>query len=85
MAISQTHDKSEDIKAVSKKLKLTRTVAIPTDKMNLFKCIPIDDYKNWAIKHLLKNGKEIPRDKLVLVFYRSGTIVGKSGTYNVRR
>jgi hypothetical protein len=48
--------KSEDIKAVI------------TDKTNLFKCIHIGDYKNWAIKHLLKNGKEIPRDKLVQVF-----------------
>jgi hypothetical protein len=34
--------------------------------MNSFKCIHIDDYKNWAIKYILKNGKEIPRN-LVLV------------------
>ena len=60
--------KSKNIKVVKKNLKLTNMVAIPTDKTNWFKCIHIDDYKNWATKHLLKNGKEIPRCKLVQVF-----------------
>jgi hypothetical protein len=45
------------------------TVIIPRDKTNPFKCIHIDDYKNWTIKHLLKNRKkEIPRSKLLQVF-----------------
>jgi hypothetical protein len=60
--------KSEDIKAVNKNLKLTSTVIISMDKTNSFRCIHIDDYENWMIKHLLKNGKEIPRSKLVQVF-----------------
>ena len=50
---------------VNKNLKFTTTVVIPTDKTNSFKCIHIEDYKMWTIKHLLKNGKEIPRSKLV--------------------
>ena len=57
--------KSEDIKAMNKHLQLTSMVIIPTDKTNSFRYIHIDDYKNWTIKHLLKNGKEIPRSKLV--------------------
>jgi hypothetical protein len=60
--------KSEAIKVVSKNLKVMSMVAIPTDKMSSFKCIHIYDYKNRAMKHLLKNGKEISRDKLLLVF-----------------
>jgi hypothetical protein len=60
--------KSEDIKAVNKNLKLTCAVAIAMDKTKSCMCIHIDDYKNWAIKHLLKNGKEIRRSKLVQVF-----------------
>ena len=60
--------KSKDIQAVNKNLKLTIVVVIPKDKTNSFKCIHVDDYKNWATKHLLKNGKEIPRSKLIQVF-----------------
>jgi hypothetical protein len=64
----KSNSKSEDIKAVNKNLKFTSTVVIPTDKTNSFKCIHIEDYKNWTIKHLLKNGKEILRSKLIQVF-----------------
>jgi hypothetical protein len=46
-------------------LRDTKTVVIPTDKTNSFRCIYIRDYKDWAIKHLLKNGKEIPMRKLI--------------------
>jgi hypothetical protein len=44
---------------LNKNLKFASTVAIPTDKTNSFKCIHVNDYKNWSIKYLLKNGKEI--------------------------
>jgi hypothetical protein len=37
------------------------------DKTTSFKCIVIQDYKNWAIKRLLKSRKDIPRSKLVQV------------------
>jgi hypothetical protein len=60
--------KSEDIKAVNKNLKVLSTVVISMDKTNSFRCIHIDHYKNWMIKYLLKNGKEIPRSKLVQVY-----------------
>jgi hypothetical protein len=53
---------------VNKNLKLTSPVVIPMDKTNSFRCIHIDDYENWMIKHLLKNGNELPRSKLVQVF-----------------
>jgi hypothetical protein len=43
------------------------TVVIPIDKTNAFKCIYINDYKDWAISHLMKNGEEILRSKLVQV------------------
>jgi hypothetical protein len=55
--------KSEEIKVVNKNFKFTSTVVIPTDKTSSCKCIHIDNYKDWAIKHLLKNGKKIPRSK----------------------
>jgi hypothetical protein len=34
-----------------------------------------NDFKNWAIKHLLKNGNEIPRSKLVQVFEDMNTFL----------
>jgi hypothetical protein len=67
--------KLEDIKVVNRNLKFTSTVSIPTDKTNSFKCIHIDDYKNWSIKHLLKNEKEIPRSKLVQVFEDANSLL----------
>ena len=57
----------EELKIVNKNLKLTSTVVVPTDNTNSFKCVHIEDYKIWAIKHLLKNGKVIPRSKLIQV------------------
>jgi hypothetical protein len=60
--------KLEDIKVVNKNMKLTSTVIIPRDKTDLFRCIHNDHYKDWTIKHLLKNGKEIPRSKFVKGF-----------------
>jgi hypothetical protein len=59
--------KSENLTNACKNLQDTTTVAIPTDKTNSFKCIHIQDYKDWTIKHLLKNGKVIPRSKLIEV------------------
>jgi hypothetical protein len=56
---------SENLKNCCKNLEGTKTVVIPTDKTNSFRCVDIRDYKDWAIKHLLKNGKEIPKSKLV--------------------
>ena len=56
---------SDNLKNCCKNLRDTKTVVIPTDKTNSFRCIDIRDYKDWAIKHLLKNGKEIPRSKLI--------------------
>jgi hypothetical protein len=53
--------KLEEIKVVNQNLKFTSMAMIPTYKTNSFKCIHIDDYKDWAIKHLLKNVKEITR------------------------
>jgi hypothetical protein len=61
------NEKSQDLKDVCKGLQDTNTVVIPTDKTNSFRCIHIRDYQDWATKHLLKNGKEIPRSKLVEV------------------
>ena len=54
---------SENLKNCCKNLEGTKTVVIPTDKTNSFRCVDIRDYKDWAIKHLLKNGKDIPRSK----------------------
>jgi hypothetical protein len=68
--------KSEDVKMMNKNLKLTSIAIIPTDKTNLFRCIHIGNYKNWTIKHLLKNGKEIPRSKLVQVFEDMNELLG---------
>jgi hypothetical protein len=60
--------KSENLKnACNKNLQDAKMVTIPMDKTNYFKCIGIRDYKEWAIKHLLKSGKEIPRSKQVQV------------------
>jgi hypothetical protein len=51
------------------------TVVIPTNKTNLFRGIHIDDYENWMIRHLLKNGMQIPRSKLVQVFEHANKLL----------
>jgi hypothetical protein len=67
--------KLEVLKNVCKNLQDTKTVAIPTDKTDSFECIDIRVYKDWATKHLLKNGKEILRSNLVQVLYKADKLL----------
>jgi hypothetical protein len=67
--------KSQDLKDLCKGLQDTKTVVIPPDKTNSFRCIHICDYQDWAIKRLLKNGKEIPRSKLVEVLDKANKLL----------
>ena len=68
--------KSEKLKVLCKNLQDRKMVTIPADKTNYFKCIlDIRDYIDWAIKHLLKSRKEIPRSKLVQVLEEANILL----------
>jgi hypothetical protein len=40
-------------------------IIVPTDKTNSFTVMQTDDYKQKVLKHLLRDGKEISRERLI--------------------
>ena len=61
-------DKSKEIRLLEEELKSPRnnsTVVVPTDKTGSFRTMEIDEYTKQMMDHLLANGKEVSRAKVV--------------------
>jgi hypothetical protein len=41
-------------------------IIVPTDKTNSFSVMPTEEYKQKVLRHLLKDRKEISRERLIL-------------------
>jgi Rad3-related DNA helicase len=60
-----TNEKAKEIHGITKAVLDANKVVVPTDKTNLFVLMSANEYKQKVLQHLLKDRKEIPRERLV--------------------
>jgi hypothetical protein len=57
--------RAKEIRDIAKQMSEQDHIIVPTDKTNSFTVMQTDDYKQKVLKHLLKDGKEISRERLI--------------------
>jgi hypothetical protein len=59
------NSRAKEIRDIAKQVSEQDCIIVPTDKRNSFTVMQTEDYKQKVLKHLLKDGKEISRERLI--------------------
>jgi hypothetical protein len=57
--------RAKEIRDIAKQVSNQDRIIVPTDKMNSLTVMQTEDYRQKVLKHLIKNGKEISRERLI--------------------
>jgi hypothetical protein len=57
------NERAKEIRDIAKQVSDQDHIIVPTDKTNSFSVMPTEEYKQKVLRHLLKDGKEISREK----------------------
>jgi hypothetical protein len=60
------NERAKEIQDIAKQVSDQYHFIVPTDKTNSFSVMPTEEYKQKVLRHLLKDGKEISRERLIL-------------------
>jgi hypothetical protein len=60
------NERAKESRDIAKQVSDQDHIIVPTDKTNPFSGMPTEEYKQKVLRHLLKDGKEISRERLIL-------------------